>query len=104
MSKTLREKLADLRDLECLLMTEHRDLQQFNLETFGERDFNPEEDTTYSRAATALGQMLDMVEDLLELADEDFAAADITETPYSTAKTYTVNLMQIIDNHIEEED
>lgn len=104
MSKTRQEKLEDLRTLTTGLWTQHREEQVFNLETFGARDYDSTEPTYHSLAATALDEMIDMLEDLLELADEDFAAANITGAPHSTAKTYTVNVLQIIDEHLADDE
>jgi hypothetical protein len=104
MNKTRQEKLEDLRSVETLLWTRHREEQVFNLETYGAREYDSTEPTSYSQAATAMAQLLDMVEELLELADEDFAAADIQGAPHSTAKTYTANVLQIIDEHLADDE
>lgn len=99
MSKTRIEKLEDLRSVETLLWTRHREEQVFNLETYGAREYDSAEPTTYSQGAETLARLLDMVEDLLELADEDtaFYASHLPNTP---ASTYTVNMLQIIDEHL----
>ena len=92
MSRTdIQKKLGDLRTLETELWTEHREMQVFNRESFGPRDYDPEEDTTYSRAAQALSDLLDGVEELmLECVDAE-AVAYVTGQPWGESATIKIS-------------
>jgi hypothetical protein len=73
---SLEAKLEQLRSLEVELMRAHIDEQEFHRSTFGARDFDPTEATMFSRAAAALGGLLDAIDDIVEesySADEDAA-------------------------------
>lgn len=69
------KKLEDLRTLETQLWVEHRERQEYDRETFGERYFDAEGDTIFSRAAQGLSGLLDALEEIVaEAVDaEDYA-------------------------------
>lgn len=50
--------MSNYEDLLKRLYEAHLDEKKFNLETFGEREFNPEEPTLHSEAADALRELM----------------------------------------------
>lgn len=68
MSTETQDKIKALRALEDRLMEAHREEQAYKLETFGERDFDPDETTLHETAALALSGLLYAVETLSDEA------------------------------------
>lgn len=81
----LNDTLADLRVLETQLWTEHREHLEYIRLSFGSRYFDPEESTSYGRAADALNRLLGGIEDLLTECIEAEADAYAAGQPWGTS-------------------
>jgi hypothetical protein len=98
------KKLEDLRTLETQLWAEHREEQVFRLESFGARDYNPEESTTHSRAAKALSELLDGIDDLLlECVDAEATAYATGQLWGESASIKISTVLAVLNEHLKED-
>jgi hypothetical protein len=105
MSRTdVQKKLEDLHTLETQLWVEHRERQLFNLESFGPRDYDPEEDTIYSRAAKGLVGLLDALDDLLLECVDAESTAYATGQPWGESATIKIStVLAVLNEHLKED-
>jgi hypothetical protein len=75
----LSKKLEDLRTLETLLWTVHRERAEHDRITYGLRSG---ETTNYARAAKALSELLDGIDDILNECVDAEAVAYATGQPW----------------------
>jgi hypothetical protein len=94
LSKSLERKLEDLRTLETELWSRHIEDQAYLRETYGARGYDSRVPSTYSRAAEALGQLLDGVEALLGECVDAEATAYATGQPCEESATVAIGLVK----------
>jgi hypothetical protein len=81
--------MSEFDDLLRRLDEAHTDEQDFNRETFGEREFDPEESTLYSEAAEAIRNLLAPPE---PITYDDIRAGDIIRCDYPSGFSVGVAL------------
>jgi hypothetical protein len=100
----LSDKVEKLRTLEVSLYTRHREEQQFNLETYGAREYDGTEPTFYSRAAEALGGLLDGLEDIIqESYDAEGVAVAMGDYSGESATMLVGFVIDTLDKNLPEE-
>lgn len=99
MSTGIAAKLQDMLAIQEELLEEHKETQQFNLETYGAREFNPDESTTASRAAEVLGDVVESIFKILEIhvpIMEDGNAVGCRTCDWEVCGTYPCNTIQAL--------
>ena len=91
--RSVADTLDQMRTLEMELSRQHADEQEFNRETFGELDFDPEEPTTYSRASKALEQLLDALDEILSETEEAETSAVVNGDHSGESATLSVKFI-----------
>ena len=99
--RSVGDRLDQLRTLEMELSRQHSDEQQYRLESFGARDYDPEEPTTYSRAADALEQLLDALDEILSETEEAETSAVVNGDLSGESATLSVKyILDTLNEHL----